>query len=71
MYPRYKEDYVKLYIDTVRDEILAHDWTRAFLSSSPTNGHVTEGTVGSLNLPGLDNLSMEMVKAFLMHSVIR
>ena len=42
LYERYKSDYVKLYIDTIRNIILDDDYTRPFLSSSPSNGKVTE-----------------------------
>jgi beta-mannosidase len=42
-YELYKQDYVKLYIDTIRTAILSIDpVSRPFLSSSPTNGKVTE-----------------------------
>ncbi|KAF2901224.1 hypothetical protein ILUMI_04960 [Ignelater luminosus] len=34
----FHEDYVKLYVDTIRDEVLLNDKTRPFLTSSPTNG---------------------------------
>lgn len=38
----YAQDYVKLYVDTVRDEALKNDETRDFLTSSPTNGVESE-----------------------------
>jgi len=53
-YPQYKADYVTLYIDTVRSEILTQDLSRPFLSSSPTNGKVTEdnGWISESPRPG-------------------
>jgi len=42
-YNQYKEDYVRLYIDTLRSALLIVDPTsRPFLSSSPTNGLITQ-----------------------------
>ncbi|XP_041367910.1 beta-mannosidase-like [Gigantopelta aegis] len=41
-YTRYYDDYVKLYIDTVRPIVLSEDSTREFLSSSPSDGMETE-----------------------------
>lgn len=38
----YAGDYVKLYVDVVRDEALKNDDTRDFLTSSPTNGIESE-----------------------------
>lgn len=34
-------DYYVLYIQTVRDELLKHDTTHPFISSSPTKGAIT------------------------------
>ena len=42
MYDRYKKDYVMLYIDTIRTEVLRYDDSRPFLPSSPTNGKLTQ-----------------------------
>ena len=42
LYDTYKQDYIALYIDTIRDELLVEDPTRPFLASSPSNGKVTE-----------------------------
>ena len=42
LYDTYKADYVTLYIDTIMETILDEDYTRPFLSSSPTNGEMTE-----------------------------
>lgn len=41
-YTVYKQDYVTLYVNTVRDECLKNDDTREFLVSSPTNGLQSE-----------------------------
>ncbi|WAR04381.1 MANBA-like protein [Mya arenaria] len=41
-YTRYKNDYLKLYVDTIRTVVLAEDNSRPFLSSSPSNGMETE-----------------------------
>lgn len=38
----YKEDYIKLYVDTIRSEVLQNDKTRSYLVSSPTNGVKSE-----------------------------
>ncbi|XP_064471822.1 beta-mannosidase-like [Ornithodoros turicata] len=38
----YKEDYVRLYIETIMPIVLEEDRTRPFLSSSPSNGKETE-----------------------------
>ena len=38
----YKSDYVKLYVEVVRDETLAQDSSRSFLVSSPGNGAQSE-----------------------------
>lgn len=40
--PRYKDDYIKLYIDTIRPIVLKEDNSRPFLPSSPSNGVDTE-----------------------------
>ncbi|ESO06388.1 hypothetical protein HELRODRAFT_64903, partial [Helobdella robusta] len=37
-FPMYKSDYVKLYVDVIRDVILHEDMSRPYISSSPTNG---------------------------------
>lgn len=34
----YADDYVKLYVDTVKMAVLENDDTREYLTSSPTNG---------------------------------
>ncbi|XP_041374637.1 beta-mannosidase-like [Gigantopelta aegis] len=41
-YTRYYDDYIKLYIDTVRPIVLSEDCTREFLSSSPSDGVETQ-----------------------------
>ncbi|XP_072031155.1 beta-mannosidase-like [Amphiura filiformis] len=43
-YSLYRDDYVKLYIDTIREQVLLHDPNerRPFVSSSPSNGLETE-----------------------------
>ncbi|KAI4469189.1 beta-mannosidase [Holotrichia oblita] len=38
----YHKDYIQLYVDTIRDEVLANDRSRPFLVSSPTNGVESE-----------------------------
>ena len=38
----YYDDYIKLYIDTIRPIVLKEDTTRPFVSSSPSNGVQTE-----------------------------
>lgn len=54
-YPLYKSDYVTLYIDVVMATILDEDHSRPFLSSSPSNGIVTEenGWISESPRPGL------------------
>ncbi|KAL9972744.1 hypothetical protein ACROYT_G019109 [Oculina patagonica] len=42
MFKRYTNDYVKLYIDTIRETLEEEDKSRPFLSSSPSNGVDTE-----------------------------
>ncbi|KAJ7385973.1 hypothetical protein OS493_012305 [Desmophyllum pertusum] len=42
MFNRYANDYVKLYIDTIRKTLEEEDKSRPFLSSSPSNGVDTE-----------------------------
>ena len=34
----YHEDYIKLYVNTIRDEIYKSDSSKNFLTSSPSNG---------------------------------
>ncbi|XP_020629469.1 beta-mannosidase-like isoform X2 [Orbicella faveolata] len=41
-FSRYANDYVKLYIDTIRETLEEEDKSRPFLSSSPSNGVDTE-----------------------------
>lgn len=41
-FERYKRDYVKLYVDVVRDEVRKEDPSRDFIVSSPTNGVKSE-----------------------------
>ncbi|CAG0912860.1 unnamed protein product [Notodromas monacha] len=38
----YRRDYVKLYVDVVREEVLAEDQSRPFVVSSPSNGRRSE-----------------------------
>ena len=38
----YKADYIKLYVDTIRPVVLAHDTTRPYVVSSPSNGEESE-----------------------------
>ncbi|XP_023337040.1 beta-mannosidase [Eurytemora carolleeae] len=38
----YKEDYIRLYVDTVQTEILKEDRSRPFLLSSPSNGNINQ-----------------------------
>jgi len=46
-YERYKADYIKLYIDNIREVVMTEDTSRPFLSSSPSNGveTVAEGWI--------------------------
>ena len=43
-YKLYRDDYVKLYIDTIREQVLLHDPQEVipYVSSSPSNGAETE-----------------------------
>lgn len=54
-YEQYKSDYVQLYIDVVMETILKEDSSRPFLSSSPSNGQVTEenGWISESPRPGV------------------
>ncbi|XP_022913917.2 beta-mannosidase [Onthophagus taurus] len=38
----YKSDFIKLYVDTIRNEVFKSDTSRQFLTSSPTNGLQSE-----------------------------
>lgn len=38
----YKNDYVKLYVETIKNLVLKYDDTREYLTSSPTNGIESE-----------------------------
>ena len=41
-FEEYKHDYIKLYVDTIREVVLAEDPSRDFLVSSPSNGDESE-----------------------------
>lgn len=41
-YERYYNDYVKLYVKTIREVVLREDTSRPFVSSSPSNGVESE-----------------------------
>ena len=41
-FERYKTDYIKLYIETIREVVSGEDPSRPFVSSSPSNGAETE-----------------------------
>ena len=41
-FPRYKSDYIKLYIDTVYSTVKQEDTSRPFIASSPSNGMESE-----------------------------
>lgn len=38
----FKKEYIQLYVDTIKNTLLAIDTTRSFLISSPTNGLKSE-----------------------------
>ncbi|XP_075226998.1 beta-mannosidase-like [Lycorma delicatula] len=54
-YQQYKNDYVRLYVDTIKKIVEANDKSRSYITSSPTNGLKTDEE-GSVSLSPYDRL---------------